>query len=308
MYDYYDHEDGFDEDDLFSDDEWESSYLDTNAVSSEIEGAPEMASGDDLLESDEELFGESDDQIDGSDDWGASWGTPYDPPHWDSGAVDSNAVLGDPAEDMAQWHMQAHDDTCAIVSQEFILDSVLDHDFSEQELVDLAIENGWYTPGGGTTLPNMGRVMEHFNLEVDYKENCSLEDLSDKLENDEKIIVALDSDEIMNPGMGEDEILASFYGIPGQGANHAVQVIGIDNTDTDNPQVIINDPGTPNGKGVMVSSTDFLGAWEDSNNYMVSTTGNTIQSVGNYYDKWGSYYYDNGDVESGWDWEAGWYA
>lgn len=283
---------GFDADDIFSDDPRESSDSDTDAVSPEMAALPDATHGDDPLE---------------SGYWENDWRLSNDPPHWDSKVVESDAVLGDPATDMAQWHLQAHDDTCAIVAQEFILETVLDREFSEQELVDLSVENGWYTPGGGTTQPNMGRVMEHFNLEVSYKENCSLADLSDKLENGEKVIVALDSDEIMNPGMGEDEPLALYYGIPGQGSNHAVQAIGIDHSDPDNPQVILNDPGTPNGKGLMVPASDFVEAWEDSNHYMVSTTGDTIKTVGNYYDQWGSYYFDGGDVLSNWDWDAGYY-
>ena len=72
-------------------------------------------------------------------------------------------------------------------------------------------------------------------------------------------------------GIDSDKVLANVSGMPEQGANHAVQVIGIDNSDPDNPVVILNDPGHPNGQGVRVAADDFMDAWEDSDNFMVST-------------------------------------
>lgn len=64
--------------------------------------------------------------------------------------------------------------------------------------------------------------------------------------------------------------------MPEQGANHAVQVIGIDRSDPDNPVVILNDPGQPNGQGIRVNADDFVDAWQDSDRFMVSTTGKTV--------------------------------
>ncbi|WP_320044388.1 hypothetical protein [uncultured Desulfobacter sp.] len=228
-------------------------------------------------------------------------------PSFDPDAVDPDALTGDPAADMDRWHEQVHPDSCAIVSQEFVLESVLDRDFSEQELVDIAVDHGWYTPGGGTTLPDMGRLMEFCDLEVSYEENCTLDDLINKLENGEKIIVAVDSDEIWNPGLGEDELLADFYGIPGQGVNHAVQVIGIDQSDPDNPFVIINDPGTSDGKGLSIPADDFNEAWEDSNHYVVSTSGENVQTVGGYVDRYNNYVWQDGSIEPNYGWETGYY-
>ncbi|WP_320044389.1 hypothetical protein [uncultured Desulfobacter sp.] len=245
------------------------------------------------------------DNPDASFDW-----TNDRPENWssfDPAAVDPDALTGDPAADMDRWHEQVHPDSCAIVSQEFVLESVLDRDFSEQELVDIAVDHGWYTPGSGTTLPDMGRLMEFCDLEVSYEENCTLDDLINKLENREKVIVAVDSDEIWNPGLGEDEFLADFHGIPGQGVNHAVQVIGIDQSDPDNPFVIINDPGTSDGKGLSIPADDFNEAWEDSNHYLVSTSGENVQTVGGYYDKEGTYLWCTESYEPGYGWMVGGY-
>ncbi|MCZ8161198.1 MAG: hypothetical protein O9275_10705, partial [Microcystis sp. LE19-196.1B] len=53
-------------------------------------------------------------------------------------------IIGDPTDDMEHWHQQTYQDTCAVVSQEFILDELTGIDFDENELRQQAIDNGWY--------------------------------------------------------------------------------------------------------------------------------------------------------------------
>lgn len=185
---------------------------------------------------------------------------------------DEANIIDDPASDMEHWHQQTHEDTCAVSCQEFILEEMAGRDFSENELRQEAYDNGWYTPGGGTPLDCMGNLLEAHGIPVEKQEGCTLQDLSDSLAQGENVIVAVDSEEIANPGgMDADDLIANVFGMPGQGANHAVQVIGIDTSDPDNPMVILNDPGTPDGQGMSMPANDFLNAWEDSNYFMVST-------------------------------------
>ena len=188
----------------------------------------------------------------------------------------NSEMCGVPDDDMEHWHQQAYPDTCAIASQEFILDSVTGVDFSEDELRQQAIDNGWYTPGGGTPLDCMGNLLEANGVDVDKEYGCTLEDLSNKLQGGQKVIVAIDADEIWYQGVDEDDYLSELNGMPGQGVNHAVQVIGIDNSDPNNPTVILNDPGTPDGQGSRIPADQFIDAWADSNSYMISTTGNVV--------------------------------
>ena len=56
---------------------------------------------------------------------------------------------------------------------------------------------------------------------------------------------------------------------PYDGPNHAVQVIGIDYSDPDNPMVILNDSGHPDGCGLEVPMDTFLDAWDDADNMMI---------------------------------------
>jgi hypothetical protein len=188
---------------------------------------------------------------------------------------DSSQVVGDPSSDIDNWHEQTYPDTCAVVSQEFILDELTGQDVTEDQLRQLAIDNGWYTPGGGTPLEATGNLLEAYGIPVEKQYGCTLEDLNDKLSQGEKIIVGLDSGEIFNPATDEENLLNEYVGMPGQDANHAVQVIGIDYSDPNNPMVILNDPGHGAGQGLMVPADQFLDAWEDSNNFMVSTARNS---------------------------------
>jgi hypothetical protein len=184
-------------------------------------------------------------------------------------------------DDVEPWHEQNHADTCAIVSQEFVLDELGEEygiDFTEEQLRQEAIDLCWYTPGGGTPIDCVGNLIELHGVEVDREFGCSFADLTHKLEDGQKVIVALDSDEIWNCGIDEDDLVCNSLGLPGQDANHAVQVIDIDRSNPYNPIIILNDPGTPDGKGLRVPANEFVDAWEDSNYYMVSTTGRSIDS------------------------------
>jgi hypothetical protein len=217
-------------------------------------------------------------------------------------------IIGDPTDDMEHWHQQTYQDTCAVVSQEFILDELTGIDFDENELRQQAIDNGWYTPGGGTPLECMGNLLEAHGIPVEKEYGATLQDLSDKLAHGEKVMVAIDAEEIWYPDqMDQDDALANAYGMPGQGVNHAVEVIGIDNSDPNNPMVILNDSGSPNGQGSRVPASTFVDAWEDSDSYMVSTTGVATgetphlglaeQSVGGYYNADGTYHWTSDNTD-----------
>ena len=174
------------------------------------------------------------------------------------------AIHGDPSGDMQLWHQQTNPDTCAIVSQEFIIESFIDIDLNEDQLVDMAIEKGYYSPGGGTLPDDVGKIIEDFGIPVERTEGNTFDDLVEKLQNNQKIIVGLDSGEIWHNG--EIEMLEDLLFMPQ--ADHAVEVIGYNE---DNQTIILNDPGHPDGQGFEVSLNDFEQAWEDSNNFMMFT-------------------------------------
>ena len=181
----------------------------------------------------------------------------FDPEH-----TDMDHIIGDPEDAMDSWHWQETGSSCAVASQEFVLEQLTGREFDESDLRDLAEEQGWYSPEGGTAMDDVGNILEHMGLTVDRSYDNSIRDLEECLQNGGEVIVAVDSSEIWE---GRDD---DFFG-PGIDADHALQVIGLDYSDPGHPMVILNDPGTANGGGAMISLDVFMGAWEDSGCFMV---------------------------------------
>lgn len=192
-------------------------------------------------------------------------------PHLDR----THAVDGTPHLDAHFWHEQAHDNTCAIVSQQSVIEELTGHHLTENGLMQEAANHGWYTPGpnGGTPLLYTGCLLEAYGIHVRQQHDRTMADLANELHHDHKVIVGLNGEMIWNPESAGHGSLWSFIGIPGQRANHAVEVIGIDRTDPHHPQVILNDSGTPNGRGERVPLEVFERSWATSDHFMVSTTG-----------------------------------
>lgn len=181
---------------------------------------------------------------------------------FDPDAADMEYIIGNPEDAMESWHWQETGTSCAVASQEFVLERLTGHEFHESDLRVLAEEQGWYSPEGGTPMDDVGNLLEHMGLTVERSQGNSIRDLEECLQNGGEVIVGVDSSEIWE---GQDD---DFFG-PGIDADHAVQVIGLDYSDPGNPLVILNDPGTANGGGAMIPLEIFMGAWEDSGCFMV---------------------------------------
>lgn len=160
---------------------------------------------------------------------------------------------------------QQYPDTCAIKSQQIILQS---HgiDVSEEELVNKSIENGWYTPGQGSSPSVVGNLLEEYGVSVHRYEHASIEDIAAEFAKGHQVIVGVDSGELWKPGMSET--LEDF--IAGN-ADHALIVSGIDvNPLTGQREITLTDPGTGEVAHTYTAE-EFEDAWEDSNNFMVTT-------------------------------------
>ena len=182
----------------------------------------------------------------------------YDPTH-----SNPDAVVGHPEEAMAQWEFQGNTGRCALYSQKFVIEELTGHEVDIEEIADLAEEHGWFTEEGGTPVLNMDKILDYYGIDNEVSFHNSIDDLRDALEGGHKVIVSIDSDEIWH---GEND---SIF-VPGDAVDHAVEVIGIDYTDSDNPMVILNDSGTPDGCGEMVPLDTFVDAWDDGSNHMIT--------------------------------------
>ncbi len=171
-----------------------------------------------------------------------------------------NGISGDPASSMNHWEYQGDTNRCALYSQMFIIE-----EFTGQDLDIVTFENeaegqGWFD--NGTTLLNLNKMLDYYGIENEMSFHNDIDDIDQCLNEGGRVIVAIDAYEIWY-GQGDDLFSPTSSG------NHAVEVIGIDRSDPENPMVILNDSGNPNGRGVMIPLDDFMDAWQDSEFQMV---------------------------------------
>lgn len=179
-------------------------------------------------------------------------------------AADPDAVAGTPAEDMEHWEYQGQTGRCAIYAQKFAIEAITGREIPIEELVAVAEENGWFVPGEneGTVSLNMDKLVEYYGVENEMSFNNDIESLEEALNDGHKVIVSVDSGQIWK---GEENDIFS----PETTADHAVEVIGIDRTDPENPMVVLNDSGTPNGCGELVPLEVFENAWNAGDSQMI---------------------------------------
>lgn len=172
-------------------------------------------------------------------------------------------ISGNPAEAMEVWEFQGDTQRCALYSQKFVIEELTGQEIDIEDFVKEAKSYGWFTEDGGTTLLNMNNMLDKYDVENEMSFHNSVADIENCLNNGGKVIVSIDCHEIW---YGEDNNIFA----PDSGSNHAVEVIGIDHSDPENPFVILNDSGSPYGRGEMVPLDVFEGAWEDGDCQMVT--------------------------------------
>lgn len=174
---------------------------------------------------------------------------------------------------------QGHGDTCAIKSQQLIL-----NDFgipcTEEDLIQYSYEHGWYQGNGsGTTMIDVGNLLETAGIPVTRQAEANVFNLVSELAQGHKIIVGVDSAELWhNQSVGEKikNWLNDFF--RGDTPDHALIVAGIDTSDPNNIQVLVTDPGSGDYcKAYPLEQ--FMDAWADSCCYMVSTDISVPQNV-----------------------------
>ena len=189
---------------------------------------------------------------------------------------------------------QGNEGVCAIRSQQIILRDY-GIDISLDELKQYATDNGWYDPNpeGGTPMWAIGNLLLSCNVPCEQSVNNTVYDLINELAQGHRVIVGVDANELWadrnhDTMAGVKEWFKDFF--EGETPNHALVVAGVD-VNPDNPddvKVILTDPGTGDLR-IEYELDDFMGAWKDSQCFMVSTdapaplqydpkTGNEIPS------------------------------
>lgn len=179
---------------------------------------------------------------------------------------EADTIHGQPAQNIEfdPNVYQYYDDTCAIQSQHIVLQQ-FGIDVTQEELIQIAKDNGWYAEGYGTPREMVGKLLEYYGIDIHGSEGNNIFNLSNELAQGHQVIVAVDAYELVFPEETQD--WDTMYG---EQPNHALVVVGIDTTDPDNVQVIVTDPG--NGNRQMAYPADqFIDAWKDSDCFMVTT-------------------------------------
>lgn len=210
-------------------------------------------------------------------------------------SVDNIVISGSPNKDGQYWEWQGQDNSCAIMAQKGILES-LDCDVPKDDLVNMSYNNGWYDPKSGTSIEDVGNILENYNIPVERGYDKSLIDIYNALEKGEKVIVVLDANEIWSPEK-------DYYGNPIEqnDSGHAVWVTGIDMNKEGNLSVILNDSGTLRGMKESVRLEDFKNAWDDFGNFSVITDSQQKEienmKIGGYENADGTYHYTSYNVD-----------
>jgi hypothetical protein len=161
---------------------------------------------------------------------------------------------------------QGDQPACAVYSQYNVL---RDYGYTgtPEDLIKEATEYGWYDPANGTSLENLGKLLESHGVPCDLYVNANRYNLFEELAKGKRVIVTVDSGELWADGkmtkLGEllEDILPD-------GADHALVVSGLDTSDPDNVKVILTDSGSGQN-AVEYPVAEFEDAWRDGGCTMV---------------------------------------
>ena len=157
---------------------------------------------------------------------------------------------------------------CCLECEKYILRK-LNIEFNEEELLQNAVKNGWQKEGG-TALHNVGRHLESKGLVVTRQYNALIKDIANALDDNEYVIVAVDGGELL--GNRTDEKIEDIS--IGQIPDHTVVVLSLDEKSN---TITLFDPNSSNA-GDTYQLEQFKDAWNDSKNYLVTITSNSMKT------------------------------
>ncbi len=153
---------------------------------------------------------------------------------------------------------------CAVDSVAGIVSCFKNEHVSEADAVGRAAAEGLLKINesgewSGMTLKETEKLLDLYDIDSDIIENCTVNDLREHLSQNRKIILPVDSDELWGK--------LDFENAP----DHAIWLVGIDDSNLNEPVAIINDTGDPNGQGRVIPLSLLEDAWDDSGNRMLVT-------------------------------------
>ena len=101
-------------------------------------------------------------------------------------------------------------------------------------------------------------------MTIEKRFNCNINDIVEALEDNKDVIVAVDGGELLGDLWAE--MMEDIF--EGEKPDHTVVVLGYDKNQN---SVTIYDPNSENSTD-SYPATQFVDAWDDSKNYMVTAT------------------------------------
>jgi hypothetical protein len=196
--------------------------------------------------------------------------------------------IGNPEDQIDTYVTQDRLDNCAVAAQTNVINQFLHSDISLDEANYVAYSNGWYEPGYGTSWDNLGKLMDHYGVDYHSVENASIQQLAQELQAGNRVVIPVNSGELWDQGFFNDfkNWLVENLGLDSAQftpADHAVVVTGIDMSDPNNPMVLINDPGVPDGAAMRYPADQFMDAWENSGfDYVATTSAPGANALGDF--------------------------
>jgi hypothetical protein len=188
-------------------------------------------------------------------------------------------VIGNPTEEMSHWHEQISSDACGIATQQSAIEHINHQSYSQEELLNHAQENHWYSPHRGTPAEDFGKLItEQTHVPVESHYHGTIDEIATKLSQHEEVFVGVSADIINLPdrhsmlGQAAPDLFDPHH-YQGAEANHIVQAIGveIDPINPHNSVVIVNDSSSPDGRGLEIPLDQFQEAMNASHGYIAST-------------------------------------
>jgi hypothetical protein len=161
-----------------------------------------------------------------------------------------------------------------------IYESITGISLDKSAVAEYAANQGWYDPLTGTPLEYIGSVLNAYGIETNqYWDNydgnnydINLDTIVAALNNGDKVIAAVDGDEIWYPDYNSSTGRPYEQAEPGdvgyEDADHAVWVTGVEQEFDNTWNIILNDSGIESGQADAVNYWDFMNAWADSDNFL----------------------------------------
>lgn len=163
-------------------------------------------------------------------------------------AAEFDPELKELSNELDSWIQQGERMSCAVASQTMAVNQLMHENYSENELLDIAKKNRWYSEG--TYPENVGKIAEYLGMDVEQRKGVTATELVIANDPEVKVLANVDSTLLQYP--------EAFKRCQ---PDHCVQVLRVECT-ANGEVVILNDPGYPGGRGVVYPIEVFARAYQ----------------------------------------------